>query len=66
MEIKFNTAYFNSADVNPGLEISPRSSFRMIESGPGNTETSPLCLQVYVPYGMDSEMPAQGSGKGSG
>jgi len=64
--IHFNTTYLNSADVSPGMEIAPKSSFGMIESGHGNTETSPLCLQVYVPYGMDSEIPAQGPGKGSG
>lgn len=64
--VRFNTTYFNSADVSPGMEITPRSSFDMIRFRHGNTETSPLCLQVYVPHGMDSEIPAQGSGKGSG
>ena len=62
----FNTTCLNSADVSPGMEIVPKSSFDMIRSGHGNKETSPLCLQVYVPYGLDTEIQAQGTGKGSG
>ena len=48
------------------METAPKSSFDMIESGHGNKETSPLCIQVYVPYGLDTEIQVQGAGKGSG
>lgn len=62
----FNTTCLNSADVSPGMETAPKSSFDMIESGHGNKETSPVCIQMYVSYGMDSEIQVQGAGKGSG
>jgi len=62
----FNTTCLNSADVSPGMEITPKSSFDMIESEHGNPETSPLFLQVYVSYGLDTEIQIQGTGKGSG
>jgi len=52
----FNTTCLNSADVSPGMEIVPKSSFNMIRFGHGNKETSPLCIAVYVPYGMDTEV----------
>ena len=55
----FNTTYLNSADVSPWMEIAPKSSFNMIRSGHGNKKTSPLCLQVYVPYGLDTEIQVQ-------
>ena len=54
----FNTTYLNSADVSPGMEMVPKSSVDMIRSGHGNTETSPLCLQMHVSYGMDTEIQA--------
>ena len=38
----------NSADVSPGVEMAPKSSFSMIRSGHGNPKTSSLCLQVHV------------------
>jgi len=47
------------------MDTAPKSSFNMIESGHGNKETSPLCIQVYVSYGMDSEIQVQGTCKGS-
>ena len=64
--LPFNTTCLNSADVSPWMEIAPKSSFNMIRSGYGNKETSPLCIPVYVPYGMDTEIQVQGTGKGSG
>ena len=36
----------------------------MPESGHGNPETSPLCLEVYVPYDLDTKISVQGTGKG--
>ena len=47
----------NSADVSPGMDAAPKSSFNMIESVHGNKEASPLRIQVYVSYGMDPEIP---------
>ena len=47
------------------MDTAPKSSFNMIESGHGNKEASPLCIQVYVSYGMDSEIQVQGTCKGS-
>jgi len=48
------------------MEMVPKSSFNMISFWHGDKKTSPLCLQVYVPYGLDTEIPVQGTGKGSG
>ncbi len=62
----FNTTCLNSADVSPWMETAPKSSFSMIESRHGNPETSPLCLQMYVPYSLDTEIQVRGTGKGSG
>jgi hypothetical protein len=47
------------------METAPKSSDNMIESSHGNTETSPLCIQMYVSYGMDPEISVQGAGEGS-
>ena len=47
------------------METAPKSSYKMIESGHGNPETSPLCIQVYVSYGMDPKISVQGTGEGS-
>jgi len=62
----FNTTCLNSADVSPGMEMAPKSSFDMIRFEHGDKKTSPLFLQVYVPYGLDTEIQVQGTGKGSG
>jgi len=62
----FNTTCLNSSDVSPGMETVPKSSFSMIKSRHGNPETSPLCLQMYVPYSLDPEIQVRGTGKGSG
>jgi len=62
----FNTTCLNSADVSPGMETAPKSSFSMIKSRHGNPETSPLCLQMYVPYSLDPEIQVRGTSKGSG
>ncbi len=47
------------------METAPKSSDKMIESGYGNPEASPLCLQLYVSYGMDPKISVQGTCKGS-
>jgi len=47
------------------MEIAPKSSFSMIESGNGNPEIIPLCLQLYVLYGLETEIQIQDTGKGS-
>ncbi len=62
----FNTTCLNSADVSPGMETAPKSSFIMIKSRHGNPETSPLCLQMYVPYSLDPEIQVRDTSKGSG
>ena len=62
----FNTTCLNSSDVSPGMETVPKSSFSMIKSRHGNPETSPLCLQMYVPYSLDPEIQVRGTSKGSG
>jgi len=62
----FNTTCLNSVDVSPGMEIAPKFSFNMISFWHGDKKTSPLCLQVYVPYGLDPGIQIQGTGEGSG
>ena len=43
------------------MERTPKFSFTMIESRYGNKETSQLCIQVHVSYGMDTMIQIQGS-----